>query len=482
MLAARGILLAGGDKMLVSVLAHDLQQAVARAPGALERNQRLVHEVREQVHHVVFDRLRVRGDGLDGLQGAAAAEHREPAQQHALRRREQRVAPVERRAQRLLVRQRGLVAFGEEPHAVVQPRGDVVDRERAHARGGELDRERDALEPPADLAYGPGIPGRDAESRFHRRGALDEEAHRFAGRDLVERVRAERIGNGERRHRKLRFAGDPQRLAARGENGQAGRRLQQLPRERRAGLHEMLAVVEDQEHAPALQVLHQRLDYGAPGFLLHPEHKRDHLRDARCLREGRELHQPHAVGVEREHVPGDFEREPRLSGAADAGERDKARSAQHRRDAADLALAPDEAAERGGNVVVIPGRRGLPLLGLGTQGEAVAAPGNGRHRMRTEDLAQRRDLHLEVVLLDHQAWPDAIEELVLGHDALAGIDEGEKHVEGAGAEHRGAAIDQHLPFGGPDLHRAKAIGLRQGTPFGRENRADAAQMLPGPPV
>ncbi len=100
--------------------------------------------------------------------------------------------------------------------------------------------------------------------------------------------------------------------------------------------------------------------------------------------------------------------------------------------------------------------------------------------MRAQDLAQRRDLHLEVVLLDDQARPDAIEELVLGDDAVAAVDQREQHVEGAGAEHGGAAVDQQLPFGGPDLHRTKAIGLRQATPFGRVQGVRRAQMLPGP--
>ena len=46
------------------------------------------------------------------------------------------MAPIERGAQGLLMRQRGLVAFGEQPEAVVQARGDVVDRacERALPR------------------------------------------------------------------------------------------------------------------------------------------------------------------------------------------------------------------------------------------------------------------------------------------------------------------------------------------------------------
>jgi hypothetical protein len=97
-LAVRGLGLARGDEPLVGVLAHGLQQSVARAPRALGRHQRLVHQVREQVHDVVAADLAARADRLGGLERAAAAERREAAQQHALRRREQRVAPVDRGA------------------------------------------------------------------------------------------------------------------------------------------------------------------------------------------------------------------------------------------------------------------------------------------------------------------------------------------------------------------------------------------------
>jgi hypothetical protein len=97
-LAPCDIRLARGDEALVSVLAHRFQQAVARATGAVGRHQRLVHEVREQVHDVVAADLASRANRLDGFDRAAAAERREPAQQHAFRRREQRVAPVERGA------------------------------------------------------------------------------------------------------------------------------------------------------------------------------------------------------------------------------------------------------------------------------------------------------------------------------------------------------------------------------------------------
>ena len=78
-------------------------------------------------------------------------EHAESAQQRAFGRVEQLVAPVDRRSQRLQPRQRAALAAGQQAEAVGQPGGDVLDRQDAHARRGQLDRERDAVEVLADL-------------------------------------------------------------------------------------------------------------------------------------------------------------------------------------------------------------------------------------------------------------------------------------------------------------------------------------------
>ena len=64
--------------------------------------------------------------------------------------RKQVVAPVERRAQRLLPRQRRSPAGRQEFEPVVQKCRDLRRTEHHRARRGELDRERNAVQPPAD--------------------------------------------------------------------------------------------------------------------------------------------------------------------------------------------------------------------------------------------------------------------------------------------------------------------------------------------
>ena len=87
------------------------------------------------------------------------------------------VAPVDRRAQRLQTRQRTARAAGEQVEAVGEPGGDVLDRQDPHARGRELDRERDAVEVLADLGDVRRVLVGDREVRPDLRGALDEQAH-----------------------------------------------------------------------------------------------------------------------------------------------------------------------------------------------------------------------------------------------------------------------------------------------------------------
>ena len=100
---------------------------------------------------------------------------------------EQVVAPVDQRAQRLLARQRRAIAAGQQTEAIGQPRRDLLDRQRAHARGGQLERERNAVEALADAGDRRRVVVGDRERRLRRQRALDEQPRR---RVLLERMRA----------------------------------------------------------------------------------------------------------------------------------------------------------------------------------------------------------------------------------------------------------------------------------------------------
>ena len=88
-------------------------------------------------------------------------------------------------------------------------------------------------------------------------------------------------------------------------------------------------------------------------------------------------------------------------------------------------------------------------------GEPVTPSGNRGDRLRSQQLAQGADLHLHVVLLDHQPRPHQVEQFGLGDEPVAPLDQRQQHIEGARTNARGATLDQQLPLAGPHFDSAK---------------------------
>ena len=143
----------------------------------VELDQRLLHQAIQQIEHVGRSDGAVRAHRFRRRQHPASREHREPSQQRALGIGQEVVAPVDARAQRLLPRQRRAIALGQQPEAVGQARRHRVHRERARARGRKLERQRNAIEAPADVGERPPRSRRSREttaarpSRDRRTGA-----------------------------------------------------------------------------------------------------------------------------------------------------------------------------------------------------------------------------------------------------------------------------------------------------------------------
>ncbi len=120
--------------------------------------------------------------------------------------------PVNGCLQRLLPRHRVPAAAGQEPEPLIEPRRDLPERRRRQPRRGQLQGERNAVEPPAD---GYGIRGGelvDDEVRLVRASALGKELNRIAVGQVVDRLRvAARQRQGG--NAVDPFAVDPQRLA-----------------------------------------------------------------------------------------------------------------------------------------------------------------------------------------------------------------------------------------------------------------------------
>ena len=116
MLRASRLDLTALDEPLLPVLPKHLQQSIADAAvrGWLGDHQRPIDQAAQQIENVrVRDAVAAR-DGFGRLESPAAREGREPIEKQAVGRRQQTVAPVDRRAQCLLAGWRHALATAQQ--------------------------------------------------------------------------------------------------------------------------------------------------------------------------------------------------------------------------------------------------------------------------------------------------------------------------------------------------------------------------------
>ncbi len=134
------------------------------------------------------------------------------------------------------------------------------------------------------------------------------------------RVRHARVGrNLERRHAIRRFAGDIQRLAAGRDDPHLGATAQDGTREAPRFVNNMLAIVENEQQAFALQIREQCLNQWAVRLLLKVQRSRSHACYERRIGDWCELRQPHAVAELVEELGTNLNCAPRFTNAARAG-------------------------------------------------------------------------------------------------------------------------------------------------------------------
>ena len=348
----------------MGVLADGLEQPVARPPprGLAGHDHRLVHEPREHVE---------REPGRDCHRGVGvetAHEHGEVPERPLLRWIKQVVAPLHRRPNRL-------VASGGEPRpaaegakARLEVGEDLRRRHDSDPRGGELDRERQTVEPLAqrrDRRVPAAI--RD-ELRLPLPRPLDEQTLRV--------LRLERVQPPDG------LAAYAQRFAARRQDPQAVARAQQRRCQLRAGVDHVLAVVEHQQHVAGGQVVAQRLGRGGPGAAADVERAGDLGRRVRVRTTRREIHEPDPVSASSDLTAGELHGEPGLADAARTSQRHKPRPAEGLTDALKLARPADQRRQRYGHIV----HSGTPKPGSSRAGR--------RHHRIDHHTLTRRDAML----------------------------------------------------------------------------------------
>ena len=203
------------------VLADRLQHPEP-APLTPRLDESFVDERLELVEDVLAG---VGADDLDVRECAPSSEDRYAPKQALLRLVEQRVAPVDRGAQRLLPL--GSVARARREHVegVVEPLEQRVRGEEAKSGGCELERQRQTVQPSANRRDGVGVLGREVERASDRSGALDEELDGRICQQRLRRARLRRWRERERGEGVFLFGGNPERRPACGHDLQPGAAL-----------------------------------------------------------------------------------------------------------------------------------------------------------------------------------------------------------------------------------------------------------------
>src|SRR5581483_662379 len=384
--AAVLLLLPARPQALERVLAHGLEQVepLAAAPDEARFHERLEPEGGAAAE-----------DAGERAEREAAGEDRRASEQQPLILAEEGVAPVERRAQGPLPRRQVAGAADEQVESPLEPLLDRRQGQRAHARGRQLDRERQAVEPSADPGDRRRGRGRQGKRRVDRARTRREQRDRLRRRDLGERAAG--IGHGQRRDRVLVLAAQAHRHPARRDDAQA-RRIPEQSRNRLGRVLELLEVVEDEEQRGALQ------PRGELRRIVDLERLRDAGADERRVGDRRQVDEGGAVSKTGRERLGHREREPRLPRAAWAGQRHQPDvvAAEDRLDRGQLEPAADERTDRrrqagphaarrapGRKCGILPEDRALELL----------QAGSGFDTELVDEHAPRGPVGLERVLL-----------------------------------------------------------------------------------
>ena len=223
-----------------------------------------------------------------------------------------------------------------EQRGLLQPPGDLHRAHHAHPCGGELDAERQPVEPGADGGHRVGGVRVEPEVRRRRAGTLHEQR-----RGVLER---------QRRHRPQLLPLDAERLPAGREDHHLRALLHDVGEEPRGVRQHVLAVVHDEQQGGVRRYSMTVCSIGQAGTLLDPQRRGDGVPDGAPVGQGRELAEPGPVVEARPVARRHLHREPRLPRAPDAGQGDQGARAQGCQDAVDLVLPSHEPAGPPGEV------------------------------------------------------------------------------------------------------------------------------------
>jgi hypothetical protein len=136
----------------------------------------------------------------------------------------------------------------QQRQAAVKPSREALHPEHGRARRGELDRQRQAVEPPANLGDQRSVGIGQREVVDDRGHTLDEQLHRRESRRIGGRQFRRRLRAAERTEAVVAFTRYPKRLAAGRQDADAWRSAENCRRQARSRVNDMLAIAEQQQH------------------------------------------------------------------------------------------------------------------------------------------------------------------------------------------------------------------------------------------
>ena len=215
--------------------------------------------------------------------------------------------------------------------------------------GGQLDGQRQAVQPGADPRHRLGVLLGQLEAGPHRLGPLDEQPDRVGAAEGFGVGRPCRVGQGQRRHHQLLLPPERERDPGGGQHREPGGGGEQLL-DHRAGLPHLLEVVGHEQEPPVAEVVAQRLQDGAAGCLGDPQGPGQDGGDQVRVGHRGQVGEEGAVAVAGQQLGRDLEGQAGLAGAAGAGEGEQPGPSQQPPGLGGLPLPANERGELGGEV------------------------------------------------------------------------------------------------------------------------------------
>src|SRR5262249_11448598 len=190
---------------------------------------------------------------------------------------EQIVTPLDRAPNGLLAGWEIVRPALQKRQPIAEPHQQRLGWKQLAARGRQLERQRQPVQPLADLGHHWCILVGHREVSLDRLGALDEQAYRLVLGQAIERRQLGAIGQLKRRYGELALAREAQRDPAGDEQLELGTRCQQFGK-LRCSLEYLLEVVEQQQQCFLAQIVLEALK----------QRPASPLRDARWLGDRRD--------------------------------------------------------------------------------------------------------------------------------------------------------------------------------------------------